>query len=193
MRWPRAAIAIIACTDVGREIALREQSVTLADEKVADVERRRDAVRGVQRGLAVAARVAVLDVVVDQRRLVEALHRHRDLAQRVRRRRMRVVPQRLVHADGEEGPPALAGPGELGAGQRLGLAGSGGPPNSCVERRGLEPALDIAPQRVEIEPAGPVVARGVDEVPDPFDVDGRVLAVVLQQRNRHAGIAAASM
>ena len=98
---------------------------------------------------------------------------------------VRIFLQRLVHADREERPPALAGAGELAAGQRLGLA-LGRTAEQLVERRRREPALDVLAQRVEIEPASPVVARRMDEVPDPFDVHPGVLAVVLQERDRHA-------
>ena len=136
-----------------------------------------------QRRLAVTERVAVLDVVVDQRRLVEALDRHRDLAERVGHRRVRIVLQRLVDANRQERPPPLAGAGQFGAGEGLGLAG-GRAAEQRVERRRLEPALDVLAQRVEIEAPRPVVAGRMDEVPDPLDVDRRVLAVVLQQRDR---------
>ena len=129
--------------DLRREVALRQQPVAFPDEEVTGVERRRHAVRGVQRGLAVAARVAVLDVVVDQRGLVEALHGHGHLAQRVGRRGVRVVLQRLVHADGEERPPALAGAGQLAHGPASRSRPAARSAEQLVERRGGEPALDV--------------------------------------------------
>ena len=50
-----------------------DEPVAQADQVVADVDRRADAVDAVQRLLAVAEGVVVLDVVVDERRLVERL------------------------------------------------------------------------------------------------------------------------
>ena len=52
-----------------------DQPVAQADEEVADVDRLSHAVYAVQRGAAVAELVVVLDVVVDQRGLVQGLDR----------------------------------------------------------------------------------------------------------------------
>src|SRR5690606_16482048 len=59
----------------GGGLAFGEQTIALADEPVADVEGDGHAVLFVKRSLAVALAIAILDVVVDERRLVEALDR----------------------------------------------------------------------------------------------------------------------
>ena len=56
---------------------------------------------------------------------------------------------------------------------------------SEIPRR--EPEVDFVAQRAEIEAARLVVAGEVDVIPDPVEIDGRVDAVVLEQRHRHAG------
>ncbi len=64
-----------------------DQPIAQADQVVADVDRRRRAVLAVQRLVAVAELVVVLDVVVDQRRLVKRLDRQRRPLDRVGNRR----------------------------------------------------------------------------------------------------------
>lgn len=61
----------------------------------------------------------------------------------------------------------------------LRLAGGGGTEEG-VERWTLEPRFDLVMQRIEVESPGLVVARQVDVVPDPIDIDGGINAVVLQ-------------
>ena len=53
-----------------------DQAIAQADQVVADVDRGRHAVAPVNRFLAVAEGVVVLDVVVNERGLVERLDRH---------------------------------------------------------------------------------------------------------------------
>ena len=65
--------------DVGRDFGAEflavaaHEAIAQADQVVADVDGRADAVDAVQRFLAVAERVVVLDVVVNQAGLVEGL------------------------------------------------------------------------------------------------------------------------
>ena len=95
--------------------ALGDQPVAFAEQVVADVQRDGHAVGFVQGGRAVARGVAVFDVVVDQRGLVEALDGDGDFSQVGRERRSAfAVAQGLVRADGEERPPALAACGAIG-------------------------------------------------------------------------------
>ena len=72
---------------LGARVAGGEQPVAFADQQVADIQRDGHAVLLVQRLLAVARGVVVLDVVVDERGLVEAFHRHGDFAQILGQRR----------------------------------------------------------------------------------------------------------
>jgi len=60
-----------------RGIGLDEEPITLAQKQIANVQRNRNAMLRMERLLAVAMRVAVFDVVVDERCLVEAFHRDR--------------------------------------------------------------------------------------------------------------------
>ena len=96
-----------------------------------------------------------------------------------------IVLQRLVGARRQERPPPLAIRRQPFAGDAIRV--TLGRSEQRVEGRRREPRLDLGPQRIEVEPARAVVAGEVDDVPDPVDVDRRVLAVVLQQRDRDAG------
>src|SRR5262249_53130433 len=86
-----------------------QQTIAVADQQVAGVEGDGNAVRRMQRLLAVALVVVVFDVVVDQRCLVETLDGHGDLPESVRNRGRRIVLQRAPGAHGKERTPALAG------------------------------------------------------------------------------------
>ena len=76
--------------DVRRAVAAEllalaaDEAVAQADQVVADVDRRADAILAVQRLAAVAEGVVVLDVVVDQRRFVKRLDGQRRAADGVR-------------------------------------------------------------------------------------------------------------
>ena len=65
---------------LGAGLAGGQEAVALTDEQVADIEGNSHTVFFVQRLLAVAEAVVVLDVVVDERGFVEAFHRDGDLA-----------------------------------------------------------------------------------------------------------------
>jgi hypothetical protein len=93
-------------------IVVGEEAIAFADEQVADVQGHRNAVFGVQRGFAVAFGVAVLDVIVNERGLVEDLDGDGGLFDGIRDRAFRIFTQRLIGGDGEEGTPAFAGAGE---------------------------------------------------------------------------------
>jgi hypothetical protein len=168
-----------------RRLDLADQPVALAEQKVADVQRNRHAVLGVHGGLLVAGGVGVLDVVVDQRGLVEALHGDRQPLQIVRQLGRRILLKRPVGAGGEERPPALAVAVEPRPGDLLGLRL--GRTHQAVQRLVAEPGLDLLPHAVEVHAVGLVVAGEVDHVPDPLQIDVGVLAVILEQRDGDAG------
>ena len=66
------------------------------------------------------------------------------------------------------------------------ISGPIGRAKHIFERTRLEPALDFGPQAIEIHTTRAIVARQVDHVPDPVEIDRCVLAVVLKQRNGDA-------
>ena len=115
---------------------------------------------------------------------MEALDRYGNLPERLREFRVRILPQGAVDADGEEGPPALARPGQPRAADALGFRGGG--TQQRVEPRGREPLVDLAADPIQIHAIGAVVAREVEDVPHPVGVDVRVDAVVLQEGDRDA-------
>ena len=150
--------------------------------------------RTAERRLAVAFEIAILDVVVDERRLVKAFHRHGDPLDRVDRPLvvigvLSVVfviatrPQRLEHRRSEKGPPASAADGQPLTANLLGMAHRR--PHQPIERRPFEPRLHGVVQAAQIEPSRPVGRLEVDVVPDPVDVDRRIDAVVLEQWHGH--------
>ena len=129
--------------DVGGAVAAQllafagHQPVAEADQVVADVDGRADAVLPVQRGPAVAEGVVVLDVVVDQRRLVErldgqgrALHRVGQL-DAVRAAGGGGALEGVVGGQGDEGPRALAALAHPVVGDRLVLDQAGPSTAAC--------------------------------------------------------------
>ena len=169
------------------DVDLRDQPIALAQQEVARVERDGHAVLGVQRALAVALVVAVLDVVVHQRGLVEALDRSGELHEtsgRLRALLHALAGERHVHAGAEVGSPALAV--ALDPLARDLVCHALRRAHDASELRGREPALHLALQSVEVESVGLVVRGEMDHVPDLIRVDVRVDAVVLQERDRDA-------
>ena len=65
---------------LGGSAAAGQQPVAVTQQQVSCVECHRDAVLDVERFTAIPPLIAVLDVVVDERRFVKALHRHGGLA-----------------------------------------------------------------------------------------------------------------
>ena len=127
----------------GADVRGGEQAVAFADEEVADIQRDGDAMLGVQRGLAVARGVLVLDVVVDERGLVEAFDGDGDFLQVLGHRGIR-AGEGTPCGDGEEGPPAFAGAGEPFTSDALGLVG--GRAHDGGERCVGEPCVHFAAQ-----------------------------------------------
>src|SRR6185503_16668696 len=95
-----------------------------------------------------------------------------------------IVLQRLVRTGGQKGPPPFALRGQPASGDAVGFPVRRA--EHGVERGRGEPGLDLGSKRIEVEPSGAIVAGEVDNVPDPVDVDGGVLAVVLKEWDRHA-------
>ena len=133
----------------------------------------------------VARRVVVLDVIVHERSFVEALHGDRDALQRFGERRIRILLERAVRADGEKGAPTLACAREPATRDPIRLRLSGA--DQRVQARGRKPRVHLAPDGVEIHAIRAVVARQVNDVPHPLEIHVRVDAVVLEQRDRHTG------
>ena len=110
------------------------QPIAHPDQVIAHIDRRRRTVLAVHRRFAVPEQIVVLDVVVNQRRLVERLDRHRRPFHGVRKpsdavgtvRRCRVAAgQGIVDRQGDERPRVLAAlrkkivSDRLGAGDRF--------------------------------------------------------------------------
>ena len=177
--------------------------------------RRRDAVLAVQRLLAVAETVVVLDVVVDQRRLVERLDRHGRAShgvgeaghvRRAVRPRCPAAGQGVVDGQRDERPRVLAALGQEVVGDRFG--GRDGiqrrqplpidfrQPRAATLSR--PPSGPARPARTAAPPpasggctcasAAPAGAAGHWIISShPILVDRRVAAVARQQRHGHAG------
>ena len=116
---------------------------------------------------------------------MKALDGDRDFADVRRQRRLGRIAQSLESRHRKEWPPAFARALEPFAGNLLRFAADR-PHDFCQRLRG-KPRIDFIPQRSQIEPAGLVIAGQMDVIPDPVEIDGRVDAIILQQRNRHAG------
>ena len=113
-----------AVENVGRAVAAEflalaaHQAIAQADQVIADVDGRADAVLPVQRFLAVAEGVVVLDVVVDQRRLVKRLDGQGRALDRVgqleprRPTRRRAALEGVVGRQRDERPRTLAALGQ---------------------------------------------------------------------------------
>src|SRR5690606_24723647 len=144
------------------------------------------AVPVVKRPLAVALASAILDVVVDERRLVEALDRGGDFPELARDLAFRIIRERLVDRDREEGTPSLPGAREPLVADALEIAFRGA--EELFEPFPREPRVDLVPEPRKVHAVRSIFAREVDDVPDPILVDRRVLAVVLKERDRDAQI-----
>ena len=117
--------------DVGRTVAAQllafaaDEPITKADEIITHVDRGADAVLPVQRRPAVAKGVVVLDVVVNQGRLVKRFDGQGGAPDRVRQRHFgcRVgaggALQRVVGGERDEGPRPLAALGQPIVGDAL--------------------------------------------------------------------------
>ena len=79
-RCPLAATRIMSAFCAGVCRGFRKQTIAFADEQVTGIQRYRHAILLVQRLLAVALRILVLDVVMDQRRLMKAFDGYGDFA-----------------------------------------------------------------------------------------------------------------
>ena len=66
-----------------RFVISTDQTIAHTNKIVTDIDRSRDAILSVQRIVAVAERVAVFDIVVNQRRFVERFDRHRRVQNRI--------------------------------------------------------------------------------------------------------------
>ncbi len=169
---------------LGREVELAEKAVAFAHEEVARVERDRDAEPFVERLGAVALAIVVLDVVVDQRCLVKALHRHEQLVRPRGESAPPVFLQSLVNARREKGPPALSRLGQPVAADLLGVA-----PNRSerrVEVRLSEEIPNLLAERLDVDARGVTVGSEVDGVPHPVEVGVGARASVVKQRDGHA-------
>jgi len=177
-RWPRAA--------PGRQARLRDEPVPLAQQEVAHVQGDRHAVFVVEGQLAVAAVVAVLDVVVDQRGLVEALDGQGQGAGVFRERVLPVALEGAERADGQQRAPPFARPGEPVAGDALRFADRRA--ERVIERLGGKPGLDLAAEALHVEPSRPrVAAVQVNRLAYPVEVGRRVHAPIVEQRDGDAG------
>ncbi len=171
--------------DVRGGVVVGEEAVAFTNQQVADVQRDRDAVLGVQRGFSVALGITVLDVIMHERGFVEDFDGDRGLFDRVGNRTVRIFPQRLIGRHCEKGTPALAGAGQPFAGDVIAV--TTGRPHERVEGFAGEPGLHLVMKRVEVQAARFVFAGEVDVIPDPVDIDQRVDAVVLEQGHGDSG------
>ena len=168
---------------LGGNGCLTDEPIAFADEQVADVQRDSKAVFFVQRFFAVTLGVFILDVVVDQGRLVETFHGNGDLFEILGNRFRGIAAQRLKRRYTQERPPTFAGACKPVAANRLGVTFTFA--HDRLERVWREPCVHLVMQGGEIQPACFVVAGEVDIIPNPIFIYRRVDAVILQQRNRH--------
>ena len=123
-----------------------DQPIAQADQIVADVDRRADAVLPVQRLAAVAEGVVVFDVVVNERGLVERLDGQRRALDRigqvepVGRQRALAARQRVVGRQRDERPRTLAALGQPVVGDVLRAAPSGSVGLAALRPRLAAPA-----------------------------------------------------
>ena len=164
-----------------RRVELTEQAVTFPEQEIADVQRHRLPVGFVERLFAVAHRVAVLDVIVDQRRLVETFDSNRCAANGVRKWTFGIASKRHVRTGCEKRPPSLSGLRQPVTRDLRRL--SRDRPHEARQRLRAEPRLHFAADTVEVHSIGPVVTGQMNDIPDPIDVDSRVDAVILQERD----------
>ena len=170
----------LSLSRVGRS-AFADEAVAFSDEQVSRIQRHRDPVLGIQGGLVVPAVILVLDVIVDERGLVEKFGREGNLFDVLGERIAAVFAQRFEGGDGEERTPAFSVTGEPFAGDIL--LPALGRPHHGGDAFGSEPAFDLFMKSGEIETTGVIVTGEVEIFPDPVDIDGRVDAVILQQRH----------
>ena len=173
------------CFLLRRRPARADEAIPFADEQIANVQRNGNAMLFVQRLFAVAHGVVVLDVIVDQRRFVKTFHRQRHFTNVLRQRRARGFAQGLVRRHGQERTPPFAGARQPFACDLFRFALNRA--HDFFERVAGEPGIHFVAHRSEVEPARFVVAGKMDVFPDPVQVHRRVNAVVLQQRDGHAG------
>ncbi len=134
--------------------------------------------------MAVAGGVIVFDVIVNERCLVETFHGDRKPLEAIGNWRIGIGMERLERAYGQERPPAFAITPQPLTRDLLGLRRRG--PHQARERFGTEPRINFLADRIQIEPAGFVVAGKVDVFPDPFQIDIGINAIILKQWNRDA-------
>ena len=170
---------------LGRSLAGGEQPIALANQQIAHVQCHRDPVLLVQRLFAVTERVVVLDVVVDQRRLVEALDRHGHLAEVGRKIGIRLAAESLISRDRQEGTPAFAAAHQPLTSDLLGLTLGG--THDEVERRGREPEVHLVAEAPQIQPTSAIIGGEMDVFPHPVQIHVGVDAIVLEKRHGNAG------
>ena len=56
-----------------------------------------------------------------------------------------------------------------------------------VQGKRREPKIDLLPERTQVHSPRPILAREMNVVPHPVDIDGGIDAIVLEQGNGHAG------
>ncbi len=138
-----------------------------------------------QRLLPVTQPVLILDVIVDQGSLVKAFDRNGDIPDVLRKRRAGSLPQGLEDGHGEERPPSLASPGQPLPGERFGLAFRR--TEQALKFFVLKPPVHLLTQRAEVEPARLVFTGQMDVIPYPVNVHVGIDAIVLEERDGHAG------
>ena len=116
---------------------------------------------------------------------MEAFDADRDFAEIRRNRRFGIIAQSTERGDSKERSPAFAGERQPVPRDALGVAVRLA--HHVLERGVSEPCPDFLAQRAEIEAARFVLAREMDDIPDPVEIDGGVDAIILQQGNGDAG------
>ena len=167
-----------------------DDAVAESEQRVAGVDRDRNPHLFLERRAAVTPPVGILDVVVDQRRLVEHLHSHRRGAGcGVRGGRCRDGPapvrdHGVVGREGDERPEELSPAAEIVGGEhrgrierhRLPFAPGEGfrhprLPDDAAERLGTEEAGRFAEERQMVGTFGRRVPRTAEESEHPLDVE----------------------
>src|SRR5439155_15321345 len=115
--------------------------VSLAHQKISYIQSHRYPIFLVERSLSITPYVLVLDIVMDKRSLVEAFHRHRNLAKIFRKLSLRIFLERLERAGGQEGAPAF--PGLCQPAQTDGLRLAAGRLQDRLQRLSREPDIDF--------------------------------------------------
>lgn len=172
---------------VCRNRDLPDETVPFTQEKIAHVQGHRHAVFHVQGLFLIALYIAILDVIVNEGSLVEALNGHRQFLQVVGRSVKQISIALLGHVDTgtQEGAPALAGPGHPGACNLLGLTRR--VPHDGSQGVMVEPARHGGLESIQIEPVALIRSGEVQRIPDPVDVNGGVDAVILEEGDGNTG------